>query len=136
MVAVSIQGLAFSSQWTWPALGGSVATSHGVLMETMDAVQGAFGPVWHPQSSSGLVYPCRWRLQNCPRMESLRVISRLCAAETETGSAEKLIELEADSSGIMRNTPRGEIATSKWNLHVRFIGIHNCPSDLNRTLFL
>ena len=62
--------------------------------------------------------------------------SRLCAAETKAESAEKLIELETDSSGIMRNTPRGEIATSKWNLHVRFIGIHNCPSDLNRTLFL
>ena len=46
MVAVSIQGLAFSSHWTSPALGGSVAASHGVLMETMDAIQGAFGPVW------------------------------------------------------------------------------------------
>lgn len=49
MVAASIHGLALSSQRTSAPPDRNTASSQGALMETMDAIQGAFGPKTDPQ---------------------------------------------------------------------------------------
>jgi hypothetical protein len=44
MVAVSIHGLALSAHGTSLPADRNTTSSQGALMETMDAVQGTFGP--------------------------------------------------------------------------------------------
>jgi hypothetical protein len=44
MVAASIHGLALSVHGTSPPPDRITASSQGALMETMDAIQGVFGP--------------------------------------------------------------------------------------------
>jgi hypothetical protein len=44
MVAASIHGLALSTQGTSAPPDRNTASSQGALMETMDAIQGGFGP--------------------------------------------------------------------------------------------
>jgi hypothetical protein len=48
MVAASIHGLALSPQGTSAPPDRNTASSQGALMETMDAIQGGFGPKTDP----------------------------------------------------------------------------------------
>jgi hypothetical protein len=49
MVAASIHGLALSLQGTSAPPDRNTASSQGGLMETMDAIQGGFGPKTDPE---------------------------------------------------------------------------------------
>ena len=75
MVAASIHGLALSAQGTSAPPDRNTASSQGALMETMDAIQGGFGPETDPEwllekvgivTAPGQIWPLVGPM--CPRM--------------------------------------------------------------------
>jgi len=76
MVAVRIHGLALSAHGTSPPPDRNTASSQGALMETMDAIQGAFGPEIDAEEAVRLLTAMERRLpvkpgQSAPKAEKL-----------------------------------------------------------------